>query len=1336
MTLFHVYFALRNQQAFQRLLDTANGRKQPGGSTSNSGGRSWSKSTSTLASAAEVNARDNLGRTVLHLACNAPESLEYVRLLLRNPAVDVNIQDQESRWTPLHRALYHGNVAAAMLLLERLETDVYIKDLEGYTAFELYNSTVQGTMPNVSNRAELFTWGHNRNAALGLGDANDRAHPEQVFIPQPDADNASSIYARFQPLPVQRVYTAKLHTVVITSEKEANLRVCGFASGGRLGPGQHTQYGLTPIAGLSQTIVSVALGQDHTLALTDSGEVLSWGLNRFSQLGYTVETTSGKLEEPVQPSPKKIIALKKEVVRGVAACRTASVCWTSTQVFAWGTSNGQLGFDKHQPTVVPRIVSKITRPVVQVCLTESALVCLLDSQDVVCLWSGRVIKINFPAHGFPHAMQPYRPPQAARGAHTIKITSCDETIAALSSDGQVFAFSIPPPAITEPAASTTHKAFQPYTVWTPRMQHMSARDAAVGNNGTVIICTKSGHIFIPSKKGGVAGKALKYQVVPNIQRVVSICANSTGAFGALRVDFNPPPIVLAGQVLSQHLSSVLPCLWSTDMDSDNEPIHDTRALGEEDDEDSGDMHILDDANRLKKLENTYTAKRTTLEAWRDDRDSRLPQGADMSVLVQQSGHVLPVHRVILSARSTVLNALLRDDGDVRDDLTRITVSSSPVDGRNRLIVQRAHPMAVLLLLDYLYSDHILAIWDHRLALVGVDSAKVKSDVQGLARLLQLPALTRALHAATRSVPEPTIHQDMAALFSAAQESKTGDVVLQFADQNVFCHSAVLRSRTQFFADFFGEEEWTRKRWNNGQVTIDLKHMKWHVMSFVMRALYSGENINMFSVLDFTQSSEDVLEFMFEIIHAATELHFDRLVLVASTVILRLLTINNASYILSEATHYSAHDLVKSVQEYIAVNMEALLECRILDSLHPTTVKQLSRFVKTMQTTKMPTTRTGLLEQRALAKHATWVAEEDFPVPILPSSKEIKRRASAKLSPTEGFGTSPLLNTSPPRPRVSATASTISSPAPEKEGHDDIFTMDDEPATGIAELGLKSQASLDRMAPWKPSMKTRVDMRSVMAETAAASTKPVISSTPPRTPALRSTSTSGSSSSPWRTQTANTPPASTGVHFPTLSASPKTPSKTPGPAAQNVIKVARPPSGSPSVSSSGAGRPDMGPVFVPTRQIPQSSGSKGPQTPSRRSVSGTTSNKAWTRPPAEPVTPPPPSGIAMSFAEIQQSQEFRPVEKEKRTLLEIQEEEQARLVEQDFMKWWEEEEERVRLEQQREEQAIKASLREAKTGHKGGGGARQRRAAHKGGPSVEGASNGAGKKKKKQPAKAN
>ena len=99
---------------------------------------------------------------------------------------------------------------------------------------------------------------------------------------------------------------------------------------------------------LPHTIVSVALAQDHSLALTSGGYILSWGHNRFSQLGYVFEPADRKDEQEIQISPKRIVGpLKKELVRGVAAGRMSSACWTAESVWTWGTNAGHLGQSPH-----------------------------------------------------------------------------------------------------------------------------------------------------------------------------------------------------------------------------------------------------------------------------------------------------------------------------------------------------------------------------------------------------------------------------------------------------------------------------------------------------------------------------------------------------------------------------------------------------------------------------------------------------------------------------------------------------------------------------------------------------------------------------------------------------------------------------------------------------------------------------------------------------------------------------------------------------------------------------------------------------------------------------
>lgn len=104
---------------------------------------------------------------MLHLAAasNTPQAYQFFQMLLRSPNISVNLQDYESGYTALHRALYAGNIRAARGLLSRSDTDVSLTDREGLTAFDLYNGTVDGTNPPSDPDTvgtDLYVWGVNR----------------------------------------------------------------------------------------------------------------------------------------------------------------------------------------------------------------------------------------------------------------------------------------------------------------------------------------------------------------------------------------------------------------------------------------------------------------------------------------------------------------------------------------------------------------------------------------------------------------------------------------------------------------------------------------------------------------------------------------------------------------------------------------------------------------------------------------------------------------------------------------------------------------------------------------------------------------------------------------------------------------------------------------------------------------------------------------------------------------------------------------------------------------------------------------------------------------------
>jgi hypothetical protein len=201
-----------------------------------------------------------------------------------------------------------------------------------------------------------------------------------------------------------------------------------------------------------------------------------------------------------------------------------------------------------------------------------------------------------------------------------------------------------------------------------------------------------------------------------------------------------------------------------------------------------------------------------------------------------------------------------------------------------------------------------------------------------------------------------------------------------------------------------------------------------------------------------------------------ELLLDRLVLLCSAVILKWTDINNACYILSDASHFHAQQLVESIQGYIAANLETLLESRMLDDLTPALIKQLSNFVTRKQKEKSPKVRSNFMVDRAMAIHGDWLALQDIPEPIIPSSR-FPARKDAPLSPD------------PSKRRQSRTASVSNSPgvspvitAQASSTIDDIFDMDDTeavvlPAPSIDPLS-STVAPTSTVPVWKASSTPR------------------------------------------------------------------------------------------------------------------------------------------------------------------------------------------------------------------------------------------------------------------------
>jgi alpha-tubulin suppressor-like RCC1 family protein len=98
--------------------------------------------------------------------------------------------------------------------------------------------------------------------------------------------------------------------------------------------------------GLGGSAIAVAAGDDHCLALLTTGEVMSWGDDRWGQLGDGVVTSTP------QPAPRLVSGMHD--VTGIAAgARHSAAVRTEGIVWSWGdNAQGQIG-DRSAPSTVP-----------------------------------------------------------------------------------------------------------------------------------------------------------------------------------------------------------------------------------------------------------------------------------------------------------------------------------------------------------------------------------------------------------------------------------------------------------------------------------------------------------------------------------------------------------------------------------------------------------------------------------------------------------------------------------------------------------------------------------------------------------------------------------------------------------------------------------------------------------------------------------------------------------------------------------------------------------------------------------------------------------------------
>ena len=127
------------------------------------------------------------------------------------------------------------------------------------------------------------------------------------------------------------------HSAAITNEGE--LYTWGRNDDGQLGNGNKRMY-YTPKQVDIDDVKEVSLGARYSIALTTSGEVYTWGLNNYGQLGL------GNYNQYSEPQ-KVFVGDDKTVVESISAgSYTGGAITESKELYMWGANNfGQVGIN-------------------------------------------------------------------------------------------------------------------------------------------------------------------------------------------------------------------------------------------------------------------------------------------------------------------------------------------------------------------------------------------------------------------------------------------------------------------------------------------------------------------------------------------------------------------------------------------------------------------------------------------------------------------------------------------------------------------------------------------------------------------------------------------------------------------------------------------------------------------------------------------------------------------------------------------------------------------------------------------------------------------------------
>lgn len=866
---------------------------------------------------------------------------------------------------------------------------------------------------------EFFAFGSNKNMTLGFGDEDDRQYPERITLKRPEHllfrfyeesryrkyepdtpvldEHGNHLFVsdlpaliRNKPIVIEDAQLSKLHSAILTSDPASNLHMCGVGSGGRLGMGdERTRFSYNCVEGGAlegKRVARVALGLNHTLAVTEEGDTMSWGTNTWGVLGYGLPAPPNN-QEPVNSTPRQIFGvLKKEKSLGVAASATHSVAFTRTALYTWGKNDGQLGImdadarSLEVQTTPRRVgVSEITEKIVNVSAINRATIVLLANHTVLVFTMYGVKHLKFPRTS---AMALLRSDFTDdRKTEIVQIASGGETIAAISSEGDLYTVNLAPKAEGSSETSTTNPRgikknalTTPQHVWALRKGNWDGvKSVDVSENGSIILATKAGAVWRRTRRPNVKetpgveakSKDFQFQRVPGLTSVVAVRANAFGGFAATRKDKDTPlEIEIRPQTLREDIAKLFPLYDVKDPYLDPE-TWDNYARAQR----KGTVYDYD--NPVNSMSNDYNVAK---EVGAQLNMRSFGEEFDVRLCTTISDIEIPVHAFVLAARSPVFREALCNSRERGSFTIHETMTVKVVDSIIRLEFADFDVEALYNLAMYMYNDTFMDIW----STVGLSLKRPAFHNNWKSVRAQLLRIAPKLKMATfetdvknQRPPTRIMQYDFKKAIKDERFMEHGDTIVELDGDERYVHTPLMRQRCPFFEQLFGGRSGGRwlagRREESDIIRVDLEHVEPHVFDYVMKYIYSDCGPEMFNdvvAADLDEFSHVVMD----VLAISDELMLDRLGEICQHVLGQLANSRNIAYLLNEVEPLAVKALKDVGLVYICLQLETILDNHLLDDLDEEILHELDAVVQANQMECLPVTMKNEQFHHLLDKH--------------------------------------------------------------------------------------------------------------------------------------------------------------------------------------------------------------------------------------------------------------------------------------------------------------------------------------------------------------------------------